>query len=201
MSIASSPHVSGCCFGSVLEGYWDTIVQMLVNALIYGAAAALFIDAFRFILSARSWALFALFSTLVFALPWTWGTTLDGFNVQYYFLELFGIAAIIAIVGARAFAPRWWLAVLLLLCGYLSLAGGATVAIAAFAICLVQTVTAARRGIRELTGLAALAVARGGHADRTFPGSPTTISTRRTPLGNFFWPAWRNPQLAGGHRA
>ena len=72
--------------------------------------------------------------------------------------ELFGIAAIIAIVGTRAFAPRWWLAVLLLLCGYLSLAGGATVAIAAFAICLVQTVTAARRGIRELTGLAALAV-------------------------------------------
>jgi hypothetical protein len=83
--------------------------------------------------------------------------TLDGFNVQYYFLELFGIAALIVIVGARAFAPRWWLAVLLLPGGYLSLAGGVTTVIASFAICLVQTVTAARRGVRELTALAPLA--------------------------------------------
>jgi hypothetical protein len=86
-------------------------VHALVNALIYGAAGALFIGAFRPVLGAPSWALLALFSLMVFALPWTWGTTLDGFNVQYYFLELFSSAALIAIIGARAFAPRWWLAV------------------------------------------------------------------------------------------
>lgn len=162
---------------------------MLANALIYSVAAALFIGAFRSVLSALSWALFALFSILVFALPWTWGTTLDGFNVQYYFLELFSIAAIVAIAGARAFAPRWWLAVSLLLGGYLSLAGGATVAIAAFAICLVQMVTAARRGIRELTGLAALAGLAAAMLLDILPGSPVTTSTKRIRLGNFSWPA------------
>ena len=31
MSIASSLHVCGCCFGWSLEGYWDTIVQALVK--------------------------------------------------------------------------------------------------------------------------------------------------------------------------
>ena len=140
----------------VLEGYWDPIVQMLANALIYAAAATFFIGAFRSILGTQSWVLFAAFATLVFALPWTWGTTLDGFNVQYYFLELFSIAAIVAIVGARAFAPRWWLALVLLLCGYLSLAGGAATAIAAFALCLVQLAAGARRGAREWIAVVAV---------------------------------------------
>jgi hypothetical protein len=140
----------------VLEGYWDTIVQALVNALIYGAAGALFIGAFRPVLSAPSWALLALFSLVVFALPWTWGTTLDGFNVQYYFLELFSIAALIAIVGARPFAPCWSLAVLLLLGAYLSLAGGATTAIAAFSVCAAQLAAGSRRGVREWAAVIAV---------------------------------------------
>jgi hypothetical protein len=134
-------------------------VQALANALIYGAAGALFIGAFRSVLSAPSWALFALFSLVVFALPWTWGTTLDGFNVQYYFLELFSIAALIAIAGARAFAPRWWLAVLLLLGAYLSLAGGATAAIAAFGICAAQLAAGSRRGVREWAAVVAVGAA------------------------------------------
>ena len=143
-------------FCLVLEGYWDPIVQMLANALIYGAAGALFIAAFRCVLGASSWTLFAAFAMLVFALPWTWGTTLDGFNGQYYFLELFSIAALIVIAGARAFASRWWLAVILLLCGYLSMAGGATAAIAAFALCAVQLAAGARRGAREWIALLAV---------------------------------------------
>lgn len=140
----------------VLEGYWDPIVQVLDNPLIYGAAAALFIGAFRSILGGPPWTLFALFSILLFALPWTWGTTLDGFNVQYYFLELFSIAAIVAIAGARAFAARWWLAVLMLLCGYLSMAGGAIAAIAAFGVCVVQLAFGVRRGAREWIALVAI---------------------------------------------
>lgn len=94
---------------------------------------------------------------LNFALPWTWGTTLEGFNSQWYFLLIFSIAAIIAIVGAKAFTPRWWLAVLLLLSSYFSMAAGTTTTAAAFSICAVQMAAELRQGVRELAALAFIA--------------------------------------------
>jgi hypothetical protein len=146
----------------VLEGYWDSVVQMLANALIFGALIALFVVAFRSVLSGTSWIIFVLFTTLIFALPWTYGTTLDGFNGQYYFLLLFSIAGIVCIVGARAFTPWWWIAALFILCSYFSMAGGVAAAMAAFSICAAQMAIGLRRGLRELSALviiAAMAVA------------------------------------------
>ena len=142
-----------------LEGYWDPIVQMLANTLIVGALVVLLVGAVRPLLPSASWIVFVLFAILVFALPWTWGNTLDGFNCQYYFLLLFSIAGIVAIVGAQAFTPRWWIAALLMLCSYFSLAGGATAAAAAFSICVVQMAVGSRRGVKESLALAVLAAA------------------------------------------
>jgi hypothetical protein len=65
-------------------------------------------------------------------------------------------SALIAIVGARPFAPRWSLAVLLLLGAYLSLAGGATTAIAAFSVCAAQLAAGSRRGVREWAAVIAV---------------------------------------------
>ncbi|HEX5210335.1 MAG TPA: hypothetical protein VFW22_01190 [Pseudolabrys sp.] len=141
----------------VLEGYWDPIVQMLANTLLSGAIAALFITAFRALMPRTAWIGFALFATLTFALPWTWGTTLEGFNSQWYFMLLFGIAGMMAICGAPAFAPRWWAAVLLLLADYFSMAGGVSTTAAAFSLCAVQAAAGSRRGVKELSALGVLA--------------------------------------------
>src|SRR5512146_802367 len=42
-----------------LEGYWDPILQMAANALLFGGFAALFIAAFRPLLAGADWLAFA----------------------------------------------------------------------------------------------------------------------------------------------
>ena len=140
-----------------LEGYWDPILQMLANTLILGAAVALFIGAFRPILDHRSWLVFALFSVVIFLLPFGWANTLGGFNSSWYYMLLFSIAGLVIIIDAAAFTPRWWLAALLLILSYFSIASGALTVAAAFAIGMVQFVVGRRSGPRELLALAILA--------------------------------------------
>jgi hypothetical protein len=138
------------------EGYWDPMLQMVANTLILGAAVALFIAAFRPILDRRSWLVFALFSTVIFSLPFSWENTLAGFHSAWHFLLLFSISGLVVISDAEALTPRWWLAVLLLILSYFSIAGGALTMAAAFAVGMVQFVVGRRSGLRELLALAIL---------------------------------------------
>jgi len=140
-----------------LAGYWDPILQMLANTLILGAVVALFIAALRPILDCRSWLVFALFSTVIFALPCGWENTLAGFNSQWYFLLLFTVSGLVVIIDAAAFALRWWLAALLLILSYFCMAGGTLTVAAAFAVGVVQFIVGRRSGLRELLALAILA--------------------------------------------
>jgi hypothetical protein len=140
-----------------LGGYWDPILQMVANTLILGAIVVPFIAVFRPILDHASWIAFALFSMVIFSLPFGWENTLAGFNSQWYFLLLFSIAGLVIIIDAAAFTPRWWLAALLLIVSYFCMAGGALTVAAAFAVCVVQFVVGRRSGLGELLALAILA--------------------------------------------
>lgn len=140
-----------------LGGYWNPTLQMLANTAILGAFVALLITAFRPILDGASWIAFVLFSTVIFALPFGWENTLAGFQSQWYFVLLFSIAGLLAIIEATAFTPRWWTALLLLLISYFSLASGALTVAAAIAVCVMQFIAGRRSGPRELLALAILA--------------------------------------------
>jgi hypothetical protein len=139
-----------------LNGYWDPILQMLANTAILGAFVALLVTAFRPILDGVSWIALVLFSTVIFALPFGWESTLAGFHSQWYFMLLFSIAGLYAIIDATAFTARWWLA-MLLVTSYFSLAAGTLAAAAAFAVCVLQFVIGRRSGRSELLALAILA--------------------------------------------
>src|SRR6476646_8896215 len=97
-----------------LEGYWDPILQMLANTLILGAVIAVLVAAFRPLLTTRSWTAIAAFTTVMFALPFAWENTLQGFNSQWYFLLLISLAGLLVVTRAAAFTARWWLGTLLL---------------------------------------------------------------------------------------
>jgi len=145
-----------------LEGYWDSILQMLANTLLLGAFVALLVVVFRPLLERRAWIAFALFTTVVFALPFGWENTLSAFHSQWYFLLLFSLAGLALIIDAPALIGRWWLALMLIIASYFSMAGGLMTAAAAFAVCLLQALTGQRSGGGEwlgLTMLAALAAA------------------------------------------
>jgi hypothetical protein len=140
-----------------LAGYWDPILQMLANTLWLAGVVALLIAAVSPLLDRLSLFGFALFTTAAFALPLDWANTLSGFNSQWYFMELLGLAGLLALVAAPAFTLRWWSAISLFLLGYLSMAGGAATVAAAFAICALQVAVRRRSGSGELIALAILA--------------------------------------------
>ena len=139
-----------------LGGYWDPMLQMAANTLIFGAAVALFIAVVRPLLDRWSWLAFAMLSTAIFLLPFGWENTLAGFQSQWYFLLLFSIAGLAIVVDAKAFTPRWWLATLFLVLSFFSMAGGVLTMAAALAIGTVQFAVGRRSGRRELLALALL---------------------------------------------
>jgi hypothetical protein len=139
-----------------LEGYWDPILQMVANTLLFGAVLVLLITIFRPILDRTAWIAFSLIATIIFALPFGWENTLAGFNSQWYFLLFFSIAGLRVITDAAAFTPRWWLAALLLILSYFSMAAGAISVAAAVAIGVVQVIVGRRSGLREVLALALL---------------------------------------------
>jgi hypothetical protein len=140
-----------------LGGYWDPLLQMVANTLIFGTFVVLFVAIFRSVLDHASWLAFALFSLVFFSLPVDFQNTLSAFQSQWYFVLLFSVAGLFAIIHAAAFTPRWWLSALLLILSYFSLASGALSMAAAFAVCLVQTIVRQRSGLGEWLALAMLA--------------------------------------------
>ena len=94
----------------------------------------------------------------MFALPFGWENTLEGFNSQWYFFLLASISGLLAIVAAPAFGRRWVAGFLLLALSYFCTAAGALSMGAAFAICLEQFAAGSRRRPREILALALLAL-------------------------------------------
>ena len=183
-----------------LEGYWDPILQMLANALLLGLFVALLVIVLRPILDRRSWIGFAIVVTAVFAFPFGWENTLSGFHSQWYFMLLFSIGGLAAIVDAAAFTVRWWLAMLLMVASYFSMSGGLLSAAAAFAVCLMQVVVLRRTGLRELLALAILAAltvamlrATPMTAELAQFMAHSTQQFLRAVLAITAWPVARNP--------
>lgn len=138
-----------------LGGSWDPILQMLANALLLGGFVFVFVSAFRPILDGVCWLGFALLAAVIFSLPFGWENTLEGFQSAWYFVLLFGIAGLIAIMPAAAFSLRWWLAIVTMVIGFFCLASGTFAVAAAFA-----------------AGLAQFAVGRAGESCWRSPCSP-----------------------------
>ena len=90
-----------------LGRYWNVDPVILRVAfgvsLLFGGFVALFIAAFRPLFARADWLAFAAFATVMFALPYGWENTLEGFNSQWYFLLLASLGGLMAIVPAAAF--------------------------------------------------------------------------------------------------
>lgn len=80
---------------------------MLANALLLGAFVALLVVAFHPLLDRRAWIAFALFTTVVLALPFGREKTLSAFHSHWYFLLLFILAGLALIIDEPALTARW----------------------------------------------------------------------------------------------
>jgi hypothetical protein len=142
-----------------LSGYWDVVLQMIVNAIL-GAATVVGIS---YALSRPlhgAWAPAAMIlSALVNAFPLSYDNVLLGFNSHFYLLLAFSFASLWFMADSPAWSPRWAAGGLFGLGSFLCMASGALTLAAAIGVHLAQMACGRREGVREWLGIAVLAAA------------------------------------------
>jgi hypothetical protein len=142
-----------------ISGYWDVILQMIVNAFLDAAT----VIAISFALSRMLcgvWASAAvILSALINAFPSSWENILLGFNTHFYALLAFSFAGLWFLAGSRAWSLRWAAGSLCAAASFLCMASGALTLAAAASLHLIQMACGRRGGLREWLGVAALAAA------------------------------------------
>lgn len=92
-----------------LNGRWDPILQMTVNAFIHAAfACGLAFCLWHFLGRRKAWLICGLLLPF-FALPFAGENAIWGFNSMWYFQNVFGLAAIAGLGFSRAGSWPWWI--------------------------------------------------------------------------------------------
>ncbi len=142
-----------------ISGYWDVVLQMIVNAIVDAATVVGISCALSRILR-EGWALAAMIlCTLVSAIPLSADSILMGFHTQFFFLLTFSFASLWFLADGRAWSPRWGAGVLCAVASYLCMASGALTFAAAMGLHLSQMACGRRGGLREWLGVSALGAA------------------------------------------
>jgi hypothetical protein len=142
-----------------VSGYWDVVLEMIVNAILDAATVVAICYALSRPLRG-TWALTAvILSVLVNALPLSFDNLLFGFNTHFYLLLAFSFASLWFMADSRAWSPRWAAGVLFALASFLCMASGALTLAAASGLHSLQWACGRRRGRREWLGIAVLAAA------------------------------------------
>lgn len=124
-------------------GIWDPLLQMVLGGALHGLALVLLLAALRRDLPERAVQWLLLFS-LSLLFPFGAENALWGFQSQFYFLLLSGLAGIRGTTASAPLAAGWWLGFLALVAAFFSMASG-FLAGAAVAACHALQMLAQRR--------------------------------------------------------
>lgn len=179
-----------------VSGYWDVILQMIVNAIVNAAAVVAFSYALARVLGGAFAVAAMIVCVAINAVPYGYDAILFGFHTQFFFLNAFSFASLWLLAGSKAWSPRWAAGVLAALAAYLSMASGAFTPGAAAAAHLLQAACGRRRGLRETLGMAALGAMTVAML-ALIPHPPASGAYRAHSLGQFLsaflqlasWPA------------
>lgn len=127
------------------NGAWSPLLEMTANAFLNVAALGLALVLVVRAAGPGAWPLPAAAALAAFLLPHGWENTLSGFQSQFYFVLLFGVAALWGLALAPPLAARWWLGLGLAACAFLSLASGAFAFAAAAATLALRGAALGRR--------------------------------------------------------
>ena len=107
-----------------INGIWNPLLQMVVNAGLHIAALVLSIALLTRVIGRNCLPSLLVFSLVLFCIPYGWENTLTGFQAQFYFVLLFSVACQWLTITQQPFSARWWSGVVCGVLAYLSLAGG-----------------------------------------------------------------------------
>ena len=123
-----------------LNGRWDTLLQMTVNALIHTAyAGGMAFCLWRFFGRKSGW-LVCVFCAAVFALPYAGENAIWGFNSLWYFVNLLALVTVVGLGFGKAGSLRWWLGLVAALLSLATMASGMLAPMAVFGLILLRTI-------------------------------------------------------------
>jgi hypothetical protein len=107
-----------------LNGLWDPLVLMVIQAFVHSGALCLFLMAAGKGMNRALRAPFLAFGGMLFVIPFGWENTLWGFQSQFYFQILFGLLSLWLAWRHKTLSAGWWLAVAMAGVGLFTMAGG-----------------------------------------------------------------------------
>ncbi len=186
----------------VLNGQWDSQVQMFFNALLHCATVAGFAWFMARILDRRYWPFLWLALAAGLVSPFGWENALWGFQSQFYFLLLFSLTTI-CLFGIKPASTAWrwgWLAGL---CAMFTMASGLLAFVAVGAVAFLEILRNRREWRRHFPTLAfcALMAFAGlllvGKTTADQHAAAASIGDFLNSLGNnLSWPTGLRPWLA-----
>jgi len=139
-----------------LNGIWNPLLQMAVNAALHVATLVLFIVLLTRVIGKNYLPALLAFSLVLFGIPFAWENTLAGFQVQFYFVLLFSIACLWLTVTRTPLSPAWWIGILCAILAFFSLASGIFAPLASAIVGLVFYATGLRKTAKQLAATAIL---------------------------------------------
>jgi hypothetical protein len=113
-----------------VNGEWDPRLEQVVNAGIHACTAVLVAVIFWVSGARRQLDLLVFVCALTFALPFSWDSTLIGFQSAFYFLLLFSVLALWLTTRHRVGTGPWYVGWVCALCGLFTAAGGLLIPLA-----------------------------------------------------------------------
>jgi hypothetical protein len=136
-----------------LNGRWDPLLQMTVNAFIHAAfACGLAFCLWNFFGRRRGWLVCFLLMPF-FALPYGGENAIWGYNSMWYFVSIFTLTTVVGLGFAKAGTWRWWLGFVAGVLGLLTMASGLVAPVAVGGLILLRAI---RNRRMEKTDLATL---------------------------------------------
>lgn len=187
-----------------LNGRWDPLLQMTVNAFLHAAyAGGLAFCLWHFGGRQHGWLVCGLLLPF-FTLPYAGENAIWGVNSLWYFINIFGLAAVVGLGFFRAGRWPWWLGLAAALLGLLTMSLGPVAPMAIGGLAILRAGQRRRFGREDLialgvclllagTGLA-MSVRQGGyrplqaHSVAEFTGAL---------IRHLDWPFYKWPAMAG----
>jgi hypothetical protein len=186
-----------------LNGRWDPLLQMTVNAFIHAAfAGGLAYCLWHFLGRKNAW-LVCLLLLPFFTLPFAGENAIWGMNSLWYFVNVFGLAAIVGLGFCRAGSWQWWVGLMAAVLGLLSIASGPIAPMAVGGLIILRAIKNRRLTGENLLSLGVcLLLVAGGVALRTNAAGYRPLQAHSWAeftsalVRNLDWPFFGIPEMA-----
>ncbi len=123
-----------------LNGRWDTLLQMTVNAFIHAAyVGGLAFCLWDFLGRKNGW-LVCVFCAVVFAPPYAGENSIWGFNSVWYFVNLLALVTVAGLGFGKAGSLRWYLGLAAAFMSLATMASGILAPMAVFGLILFRSI-------------------------------------------------------------